>query len=87
MFKGLDFLLFNSVVPYTAQIGKETKFAYGGIGRIHVGNNVIIGANAVVNKDVPDNVIVAGVPAKVIKHIDASVWDLLKNIHFKSGKK
>lgn len=36
------------------------------IGGIHIGNNVIIGANAVVLKDVPDNSIVAGVPAKVI---------------------
>ncbi|MFJ5759289.1 DapH/DapD/GlmU-related protein [Neobacillus sp. NPDC093182] len=31
-----------------------------------IGNNVIIGANAVVTKDVPDNCVVAGVPAKVI---------------------
>lgn len=39
------------------------------IGGIHVGNNVIIGANAVVCKDVPDNVVVAGVPAKIIKQL------------------
>lgn len=32
-------------------------------------NNVIIGANAVVIKDVPNNCIVAGVPAKIIKKI------------------
>lgn len=31
------------------------------------GNNVIIGANSVVVKDVPDNCIVAGIPAKIIK--------------------
>ena len=35
-------------------------------GGITIGSNVAIGANAVVNKDVPDNVTVAGVPAKVI---------------------
>ena len=39
------------------------------IGPIKVGNNVIIGANAVVNRDVPDNVVVAGVPARVIRSI------------------
>lgn len=40
------------------------------IGGIHVGNNVVVGANAVVCKDVPDNVVVGGVPAKVIKKVD-----------------
>ena len=32
-----------------------------------IGKNSIVGANAVVHKDVSDNVIVAGVPAKVIR--------------------
>lgn len=40
------------------------------IGGVKVGNNVIIGANAVVCKDIPDNVVVAGVPAKIIKYIE-----------------
>ncbi|MEC0344808.1 serine O-acetyltransferase [Peribacillus frigoritolerans] len=35
-------------------------------GAITVGNNVAIGANAVVNKSIPDNVTVGGVPAKII---------------------
>ena len=37
------------------------------IGGVHVGNNVTIGAQALVIKDVEDNVVVGGVPAKVIK--------------------
>lgn len=37
------------------------------LGPVKIGNNVIIGANAVVVKDVPDNCIVAGVPAKIIR--------------------
>ena len=36
------------------------------IGAIHIGNNVAIGANAVVTHDVPDNAVVVGVPARVI---------------------
>lgn len=36
---------------------------------VHVGNNVIIAANAVVTKDVPDNCIAGGVPAVVIKKL------------------
>lgn len=33
---------------------------------VHIGDNVIIGANFLVNKDIPDNVVVAGNPCKVI---------------------
>lgn len=36
---------------------------------VTVGENSIVAAGAVVNKDVPDNTIVGGVPAKVIKSI------------------
>lgn len=36
---------------------------------VTIGVNVIVGANSVVTKDVPDNAVVAGVPAKVIKII------------------
>lgn len=38
------------------------------IGGIHIGNNVTIGAGSVVVKDVPDNAIVAGNPAKILKY-------------------
>ena len=36
-------------------------------GDITIGDNVSIGANAVVNKDIPDNCIVVGIPAKVVR--------------------
>lgn len=36
------------------------------IGAVTIGNNVAIGANAVVTHDVPDNAVVAGVPARII---------------------
>ncbi len=38
------------------------------LGPVKIGSNSIIGANSVVTKDVPENVIAAGVPAKVIKN-------------------
>ena len=40
------------------------------IGDITIGNNVTIGAGSVVVKDVPDNAIVVGNPAKIIKYKD-----------------
>lgn len=36
------------------------------IGPVIIGNNVKVGASACVVKDVPDNVTVVGVPAKII---------------------
>ena len=38
------------------------------IGAINVGNNVAIGANCVVTKDVPDNAVVIGIPGKIISY-------------------
>lgn len=40
------------------------------VGNGSVGSNVIIGANAVVNRPFGDNVVLAGVPARVVKHLD-----------------
>ena len=40
------------------------------IGNVKIGNNVIVGAGSVVVKDVPDNCIVAGNPAKIIRYIE-----------------
>ncbi len=37
---------------------------------VKIGNNVIIGANSLVNKDIPDNVVIAGNPAKIIMTLD-----------------
>ena len=43
---------------------------YTKIGRVTIGNNVIIGANSTVTKDIPDGVVVAGNPARVICTIE-----------------
>lgn len=40
------------------------------IGNIRIGNNVTIGANAVVITDVPDNCLAVGVPARIIPKKD-----------------
>lgn len=53
-------------------IGDNVEVCCGAkvIGGITIGDNVLIGANAVVVRDVPSNCVVAGVPARVIKHLD-----------------
>lgn len=64
-------------------IGDDVYISAGAriLGDIKIGNNVIVGANAVVINDVPDNSVVAGVPAKVIRVVDGSIYDLLKNVY------
>ena len=37
---------------------------------VSIGNNSVVGAGAVVTSDVPQNVVVAGVPAKIVKHLN-----------------
>lgn len=51
-------------------IGNRVFIAPGAklFGGIKIGDNVAIGANAVVTKDVPDNAVVVGIPGKVISH-------------------
>lgn len=53
------------VIKRNAWIGAGATILPG----VTVGENSVVAAGAVVNKDVPDNMVVAGVPAKVIKSI------------------
>lgn len=36
---------------------------------VRIGNNVVVGSNSVITKDIPDNVIVVGNPARVLREI------------------
>ena len=46
------------------------------VGPIRIGNNVRIGANAVVNKDIPDNCTAVGMPAEPIKYHDPATFHI-----------
>lgn len=50
-------------------LGDYVAFGPGAkaFGEINIGTNVFVAANAVVTKDVPDNCVVGGIPAKIIK--------------------
>lgn len=66
--------------PY---IGENVMFGAGSVvqGDIEIGNDVTIGANAVVTKSIPAGCVVAGVPGKIIKR--AGDWlhgDLNKSL-------
>ena len=58
----------NDLIP---QIGDNVSLGanVNVIGDIKIGNNVIVGAGSVVVKDIPDNCVVAGNPAKIIRYI------------------
>jgi maltose O-acetyltransferase len=53
-------------------IGNRVWIGYGTIilGGITVGDNVVIGAGSLVNKNIPPNTIYGGVPAKFIRRLD-----------------
>lgn len=53
-------------------VGDNVYFGYGCIvlPGVSIGDNVIIGAGSIVSRDIPDNSVAVGVPARVIKTVD-----------------
>ncbi len=60
-----DWKVVETFIKNGASVGSSSTILCG----VTVGENAIVGAGAVVTKDVPANAVVAGVPAKVIKKI------------------
>lgn len=52
------------------------------LGGIHVGDNAVIGANAVVIKDVPDGATVVGIPARVVRNADEKLERFIQEEEF-----
>ena len=55
-------------------------------GPVVIDDGVVIAPGSVVNKSIPKNAIVAGVPAKIIGWTDQLRYDLFKNENWKTGK-
>ncbi|MFO7445634.1 MAG: acyltransferase [Ignavibacteriaceae bacterium] len=58
-----DWSVVETYVKKGASVGSSATILCG----VTIGENAIVGAGAVVTKDVPANCVVAGVPAKIIK--------------------
>ena len=56
----------------TIYIGSNVQIGAGAIilPGVKIGSNVIVGAGSVVTKDIQDNVIVVGNPAKILRHLE-----------------
>jgi acetyltransferase-like isoleucine patch superfamily enzyme len=54
------------------EVGSNVWIGYGAciLRGVKVGDNSIIGANAVVTKDVPANAVVGGIPARILRMRD-----------------
>jgi acetyltransferase-like isoleucine patch superfamily enzyme len=63
-----DWKCVSTLVKRGASIGTSATILCG----ITIGENAVVGAGSVVTKDVPDNTVVAGVPAKILRRMDAS---------------
>lgn len=59
----------NVSISGNCEIGEMTFIGTGAIilPKVKIGRNVIIGAGSVVTKDIPDNCVAVGIPAKIIK--------------------
>ena len=63
-----DWKVVRTRVKKGASIGTSVTILCG----ITIGENAIVGAGSVVTKDVPDNVVVAGNPARLLRKVEAA---------------
>jgi len=64
-----DWKVERTLIKEGASIGSGSTI----LSRVTVGENAIVGAGSVVTKDVSPNTIVAGNPAKVLRHLEQTV--------------
>ena len=77
----------NAGEKVAATIGNNVYIGPGAkiVGKVHIGDNVVIGANAVVTHDIPDGVTVGGVPARIISNNDSSKHLIKATLKYKEN--
>ncbi|MEI6681807.1 MAG: acyltransferase [Bacteroidota bacterium] len=60
-----DWAVVPTLIREGASVGSSTTVLCG----VTIGRNAIVGAGAVVTRDVPDNAVVAGVPARLLRNL------------------
>lgn len=63
-----DWTVVKTLVKKGASIGTSSTILCG----VTIGENAIVGAGSVVTKDVPDNAVVAGNPARLMRKMEAA---------------
>jgi UDP-2-acetamido-3-amino-2,3-dideoxy-glucuronate N-acetyltransferase len=63
-----DWKVIKTLVKKGASIGTSVTILCG----VTIGENAIVGAGSVVTKDVPDNAVVAGNPARLLRKVEAA---------------
>jgi acetyltransferase-like isoleucine patch superfamily enzyme len=63
-----DWKVVKTLVKKGASIGTSATILCG----VRIGENAIVGAGSVVTKDVPDNAVVAGNPARLMRKLEAA---------------
>jgi carbonic anhydrase/acetyltransferase-like protein (isoleucine patch superfamily) len=79
---GKGVIVGHNVMLHGCTIGDNTLIGIGAVvlNNAKIGKNCIVGANALVTErsDIPDNSMVLGSPAKVVKQIDDATAEMLK---------
>jgi acetyltransferase-like isoleucine patch superfamily enzyme len=65
------------------RVGDNVYFGYGCIvlPGVTIGSNVVIGAGSIVTRDIPDNSVSVGIPARVIKRLEEYSATALASAH------
>ncbi len=78
----------GAVLAGTVTVGEEAMLGTGTvvIPGITIGKRTITGAGSVIIRDLPDNLVVAGVPARLIRRLEEEEDDLGQEINNRSGQ-